>query len=72
MRGKCMIVLSLAILLASAAAASARGPGLLLMGAEWYLQRAGAEWYLDSNGHRHSIRSDWAGIQGRMRRHQDP
>ena len=67
MPGKCGIVLSAAILLASAPAASGRGAGLLPMGAEFYLNRAGLEWYLDSNGHPRSIRSDWAGIQGGRR-----
>ena len=67
MPGKCGIVLSAAILLASACTASGRGAGLLPMGAEFYLNRAGLEWYLDSNGHPRSLRRDWAGIQGRRR-----
>jgi hypothetical protein len=53
--------LCVAILLASACAASASGAGLLPMGAEFYLNSAGAERYLDSNGHLRSIRDGSTG-----------
>jgi hypothetical protein len=56
MSGKWKLVLSLAIILASASAASGRGR-------EFF--PTGPEWYLDEDGHWHSIRSDWGGIQRR-------
>jgi hypothetical protein len=53
MPGKWKIVLSVAIILATASAASAR----------CRVMPAGPEWYLDDRGCWHSIRADWAGIQ---------
>jgi hypothetical protein len=58
MSGKHTILLCLVIVLATASAASAR------MGAPLQI---GPEWYVDSEGHWHSIRSDWRGIERPLR-----
>ena len=62
MLGKPIIVLSAAIMLASASMAFGRVARVAHVGHIGTFP-AGPEWYVDDQGTWHSIRSDWANIQ---------
>ena len=63
MSSKWKIMLSLAVIFATASAASSASAAHV----RCRMLPAGPEWYVDDLGCWHSIRADWAGIQRRTR-----